>query len=344
MAITDSNVFEPAVVVTLFTVGTLVNRRRRAKDPKYQTDIETSLLPPPSPSRSPSPSVDRFDDKRWVPDNSRFRNNLVSRFLAYFPFLIEIWYWLLTYWVYQGLRAYSAVQIHGDEAVAARAEKHGIQVLSLEHHLGIDIELRLQKFILGKIPWFMTLLSKIYYCHIISGVSFIVYAYTYFPLSTYQAARRTIALDEVFAFIIFTVYRCIPPRMLPEEYGFIDVLHKGPQTAWTDNRFKLLIAAMPSLHFGGSAFIAFCLFNFSPHRPIRYLAPLWPIMMALTIFATANHFVLDAVVGAMIPVVGWRLNEVMLNLRPLEEWGFWLCRTEKPSDNTIRDGRYPLYI
>lgn len=31
-----------------------------------------------------------------VPDNARFRMNLTSRFLAMFPFLMEVWYWLLT--------------------------------------------------------------------------------------------------------------------------------------------------------------------------------------------------------------------------------------------------------
>ena len=31
-----------------------------------------------------------------VPDNARFRHKLFSRFLAMFPFLLEVWYWLLT--------------------------------------------------------------------------------------------------------------------------------------------------------------------------------------------------------------------------------------------------------
>jgi hypothetical protein len=40
--------------------------------------------------------------------------------------------------------------------------------------------------------------------------------------------------------------------------------------------------------------------------------------------------VLDAVAGFVVSVAAWKINHILLNLRPLEEWGFWLCRTEKP--------------
>lgn len=98
---------------------------------------------------------------------------------------------------------------------------------------------------------------------------------------------------------------------------------------------------MPSLHFGNSFLVGGTLFLFAPHRIIRILAPLWPLAMFTTITATANHYVLDAAVGACIPLVAWRLNRVLLNLRPLEEWGFWLCRAEKPPRASGK-GRYAL--
>jgi hypothetical protein len=34
-----------------------------------------------------------------VPDTTRFRNGVVSRFLWHAPFVMEIWYWNLMYWV-----------------------------------------------------------------------------------------------------------------------------------------------------------------------------------------------------------------------------------------------------
>jgi hypothetical protein len=64
-------------------------------------------------------------------------------------------------------------------------------------------------------------------------------------------------------------------------------------------------------------------------------------MMLLTILATANHFVLDAVVGALIPVLGWKLNGSMLYLLPIEAWALWVLRTEKPAA-TDESAREPL--
>ena len=177
----------------------------------------------------------------------------------------------------------------------------------------------------------MRFLSCIYYSHIVLGVAFYVYCYTFFQRNQYQRTRRTMALANIIAFTVLTLYRCTPPRLLPEEYGFIDVLHKDRvRSTWTHNKFQLIIAAMPSLHFGNSAFIAFCLTNLSPHRFLRAIAPLWPVMMGLTIVATANHYILDAVIGACVIATAYHFNGVMLLLLPVERVLFRIVRLEKP--------------
>ena len=89
----------------------------------------------------------------------------------------------------------------------------------------------------------------------------------------------------------------------------LDRYYNGPQSAWTQNRFQLTIAAMPSLHFSTSAYIGVCLWNFAPRTWLRWLAPLWPLAVLLTILGAANHFVLDAIAGAVIPVLSWKMNE-----------------------------------
>lgn len=187
--------------------------------------------------------------------------------------------------------------------------------------LSIDIELGFQRYFIDFYPEWIPLLARIYYCHICVGVAFIVYCYTFLPRSKFYRIRRTIALDNAIAFIIVTTWRCTPPRLMPWEYGYVDVLHKnmgGGGTAWTNNRFQLTIAAMPSLHFGTALFFAVCLFRFAPHRLVRWMALLWPVAMLITILATANHFVLDAVVGALVPVLGWEYADLMGMLHELE--------------------------
>ncbi|KAK0640504.1 hypothetical protein DIS24_g9303 [Lasiodiplodia hormozganensis] len=311
------NVVEPGSIVLAFTAGALINRRRsiRASD----SELHAPLLPRRAAS----------------PDNARFRNNITSRFLAKFPFLIEIWYWNLTYWVYQLARALTATIIRNNEAVFARAEAHALAILSFEKRLHFAIELPIQKYILNHMPWLMPILAKIYYSHITVGVIFLVYIYTYLPPPLFRTIRRTIAANNFLAFLILTLYRCSPPRLLPPSYGFTDILHPpsgDSGSAWTHNRFQLTIAAMPSLHFGTALFLAVCTTRFAPHRVLRVLAPLWPAAMLLTVLATANHFVCDAVVGALIPAVGWRVNRWVCAIgAPVEEVGLWACRTEKPA-------------
>ncbi|KAK8173821.1 integral membrane protein [Phyllosticta citrichinensis] len=325
------NVVEPGVIILVFTVGALINRRRSTG----QDDPE-AYAPLLAPANGQS-----LTSSSGCHDSTRFRDNWTSRFLAKFPFLMEIWYWNLSYWTYQLARALTATLIRHNTAVFSTARRHALSVLSLEQRLGFSVELPLQRLVLGHTPSLMDLFAAIYYSHIIVGIAFLVYFYTYLPTYIFRRIRRTIATNNLIAFCILTVYRCAPPRLLPPEYGFVDVLHGGSQhsdagssstsgSAWTHNRFQLTIAAMPSLHFGTALFLCVCLSRFSPHRVLRILAPLWPAAMLITILATANHFVLDALVGAAVPVLGWRLNRLWLVLEPLEDWAFRMLRTEKP--------------
>lgn len=48
------------------------------------------------------------------------------------------------------------------------------------------------------------------------------------------------------------------------------------------------------------------------------------------IIATANHFILDAVAGAVICAIAWNSQSVLLNLLPLEAWFLWYLRMHKP--------------
>ncbi|KAF7161286.1 hypothetical protein CNMCM5623_006903 [Aspergillus felis] len=310
---------EPAAIVVIFTAGTLINRW---KDTKYSETpcVETPLL------------EDEDCEDLKIRRSSKGRPNIQARILARFPFLIEIWYWLLTYWVYQGLRAISARAISDNEPVFERARHHAHQILRLEHFFHLDVELRVQRFVLNRAPWLTAVLARVYYSHIVLGVIFLVYGYAFFQREKYQGVRRTLALENVIAFTILTLWRCSPPRLLPEEYGFVDMLRDNSAgSAWTQNKFQLTIAAMPSLHCGNSVFVALCLLRYSPHWFIRVVAPLWPMMMGVTIIATANHFLLDALVGVCVALTAYRFNHAMLVLLPVERVLFKLLRIEKPT-------------
>ncbi|KAM0192953.1 hypothetical protein ACHAPI_007900 [Fusarium lateritium] len=320
MVVASKNVVEPLFIVVAFTAGCLINRRRSGQVSYTElNDIESCQL---KSIDSPPLKPNLLQQSQRKAPNLVFV--LLSRFFNAFPFLIEIWYWNLTYWVYQGLRALSARMIVGNEAIFTRAQDHALQILSFESLFGIDIEQRFQSYVMHQQSWLMPILAKIYYSHISAGILFLIYIYTYLPPSTFQRIRRTIAADNAIAFVIASLWRCSPPRLLPPEYGFVDILHSkaGGTNVWNNNRFQLTIAAMPSLHFGTSLFFAVCICRFSPHRFMRLLAPLWPTAMIITIVATANHFLTDAFIGALVPLLEWRINRIILILKPVQDYVF----------------------
>ena len=121
-------------------------------------------------------------------------------------------------------------------------------------------------------------------------------------------------------------------------------------------------AAMPSLHFGYSLMIGVTIMTIplaprhrrsrSIHLPFfnqshPELAPklslpstrrlacvligfLYPFSILVAIVSTANHFILDAIAGAMVCFIGWKSNAVLLNLLPLEDCFLWCVRIHKP--------------
>jgi hypothetical protein len=135
--------------------------------------------------------------EHWAPypDTSHFRNHLLSPFLRKFPFLIEIFYWALTYWPYQLLRAASAKYISSNQArKSAIEETAGVnaeRILNIEKWLGIGFEQSFQQFVLTECKkWVMNVMCASYLAHICVGILFLGYGYTYAasPLFLYTSA------------------------------------------------------------------------------------------------------------------------------------------------------------
>ena len=70
-------------------------------------------------------------------------------------------------------------------------------------------------------------------------------------------------------------------------------------------------AAMPSLHIGWSLWAGITLFMLSRRWWIRALGLLYPAVTFFVIIGTANHFVLDAVGGVVVLVLGFFIQRVL---------------------------------
>lgn len=56
----------------------------------------------------------------------------------------------------------------------------------------------------------------------------------------------------------------------------------------------------------------------------------YPFIILVAIVSTANHFILDAVAGAIVCALGWRYNGMLLALLPVEDYFLWCLRIHKP--------------
>jgi hypothetical protein len=159
------------------------------------------------------------------------------------------------------------------------------------------------------------------------------------------------------AFFVFAFYPCMPPRLLPESYGFQDTVRQGnAESVWTKSSNVNQLAAMPSLHFTyaftiGSTFLyhsglvsAVLGKGRSCRRQSRLNAFIgafyavaafaYPLLVLLIIVATANHFWLDAAVATVSVTLSVFLNRVWLLLQPLELALQLVLRVEKPIPTT----------
>jgi hypothetical protein len=159
-------------------------------------------------------------------------------------------------------------------------------------------------------------------------------------------------LTNFIAFIIFIFYPCMPPRLLPQEYGFLDsVRHDDAQSVWMKGKYANSLAAVPSMHFGYALCIGCTLMYHSgigrrtlergearKTRPLALAYALfafaYPCWILITIVATANHYYLDACIAFFVVIIAFVCNKAFLVFLPLEDWLFWALRLDKPVPTT----------
>lgn len=207
-----------------------------------------------------------------TPNSSRFASHFHSRIMQKFPFLMEMWYWGISFGFYRLTTTLAQWYYGGRRSMWDSAQVHGLYLLDLEATLwGGDhegparwLEWRIERWFLMGMEvddyrgWWLTVLNRGYaLIHIPGTVGFIAYYYATAPThSRFCTVRRTMTLTNFMAFAIFITMPTMPPRLLPSKYGFVDTVNlEKAESVWMDGDFVNKLAAMPSMHFG----YAFCI-------------------------------------------------------------------------------------
>ncbi|MER5971332.1 phosphatase PAP2 family protein [Streptomyces sp. NPDC002055] len=223
----------------------------------------------------------------------------------------------LFYWVYSHVRGSAA----GGRAVA---ERHGRQIMGWERALGIDMERGFNHAVAG-VPWLRTVMNLAYTnLHFLVPLTLLGLMYVRRP-AMYRWTRTALGITTLLALLGFWLYPLAPPRLMPG-LGYIDTLN-GPQD-FDSPRFGVLTAisnqyaAMPSLHIGWSLWCAVVIALLVRRWWLRPVGFLHPVVTTLVIVGTANHYLLDAVGGALVVALGFALQYVLMG------------RTREPRDGT----------
>ena len=122
----------------------------------------------------------------------------------------------------------------------------------------------------------------------------------------YRSARWTLVVMTIGALITYWSYPLAPPRLVPE-FGFVDEV--AAHTSAYSQLFGTLAnpyGAMPSMHTGWSVWVAVMLGTYVWRSWwARLILAMHPVVTIVTIVATANHYVVDAIAGCVYFLLAW---------------------------------------
>ena len=190
---------------------------------------------------------------------------------------------------------------------------NAIQVIDLERRLGIYWEKGVQTASLPH-DWIVQIANWYYVLGFLPMlVGGAVLAAWRAPSALFHW-RGIFALSLLMAIVGYTLFPLTPPRLLPNDWGFVDTLttygpryygdHSGESLFNGYGRLPSMVnvyAAMPSMHVAWSVIASALIAAAFPRRTWALtVAMLHPILMAIAVVVTANHYLLDVAAGLFV--------------------------------------------
>jgi len=212
----------------------------------------------------------------------------------------------ICYWLYSLVR--NAVPDH-----QVAAGHRALDVLAVERGMHLAVERRVNGFV-AHTDW-LAYVCNYYYAtlHFIVTIGVLIWLYRRHPLR-YRSIRSVLFATNIVALLGFYFYALAPPRLMAGHHYVDTIVAFHTWGSWgsadvdaASNQF----AAMPSLHIGWALWCAFAIVALAERRWVRVLGALYPCMTLFVIVGTANHFVLDAVGGALALAAGFAVQRLL---------------------------------
>ena len=136
----------------------------------------------------------------------------------------------------------------------------------------------------------------------------------------YYLLRNALFASGAIGLVIFALLPVAPPRLGVLE--LVDTVtqrsdaYRALQPPGLINRY----AAMPSLHFGWNLLVGVVIWRSTRSPALRAFVVVMIPAMAFAVVATANHYVLDVVVGGAVALVGLFIAQRLPSVIPTPDW------------------------
>jgi membrane-associated phospholipid phosphatase len=198
---------------------------------------------------------------------------------------------------YFGVRGLTA----GDADVAV---DHAHDVLAVEKELGLDVEAGVQAFLVDVEP-LTTLANWVYIWGHWPVIAVVLLWLAVRNRTLFLRLRNAMVASGLMGLCVYTTYPVAPPRLAG--LGFVDTITEQSSSyrVLQPPAFVNQYAAMPSLHVGWDLLVGLALVAAAGGVALRTVGRLMPVVMGAATVLTANHYVLDVLVGAAFGLAGW---------------------------------------
>ncbi len=199
----------------------------------------------------------------------------------------------LAYYLYRLVRGL----IDGDVSTAFANAR---LLVDIERAMGLFFEPALQAWALAW-PGLVDVASGVYvHSHFVITTAFLVWLY-FVRNDDFYVVRDMFLVSMAIALAGYVLFPTAPPRMMPE-WGFTDSVVELVGRAASQGAELLYnpFAAVPSMHVAFALMIGLPAARMVTSRLVKAAWYAYPALVTFVVVVTANHFWLDAVLGALV--------------------------------------------
>jgi membrane-associated phospholipid phosphatase len=205
---------------------------------------------------------------------------------------------------------------------AGLAFENARNLVDAERALGLFFEPGLQAWAEGQ-EWLLTFANWMYVnSHFVITTTFLIWLYIARNHAFYFV-RNMFLVAMSLALVGYMAYPTAPPRFLPE-WGFSDSVAEfvGEKADQSANVLYNPFAAVPSMHVAFALMIAIPAIFLVKNRVLKILWGVYPLLVTFVVMVTANHFWLDAALGALVAAASaYAASAAFARARP-EAWAW----------------------